>query len=1031
MNILKLLSSQEREIKRLRRIAEQITALEPATKALSNEELRAKTEEFKERVRFDHSQMDPKERERVQQEKLDEILPEAFAVVREASVRTLGLRHFDVQLIGGIVLHQGRIAEMKTGEGKTLVATLPLYLNALTGRGAHLVTVNDYLSKRDARWMGPIYHLLGMSVGSIHGQSAETGESGNSYIYDPDYIAEDPTQWDYLRPVSRAEAYACDITYGTNHEFGFDYLRDNMAFRLEDLVQRELHYAIVDEVDSILIDEARTPLIISGYAFRSSDMYYKMDRVARQLVKDVDYTVDEKAKTAILTEEGIRKVERITGCGNLSDPENLEINQYINAAIKAHAVYKKDIDYVVRDGQVIIVDEFTGRLMFGRRWSDGLHQAVEAKEGVKIQEENQTLATITYQNFFRLYKKLAGMTGTAKTEEEEFRKIYGLDVVEIPTNRPVIRKDLPDVIYKTEDAKFRGITLEILKTYSREQPALVGTRSIEVSERLSERLISERLQVLAATVILRDILDRGKDLRGNPVDIPSEEKNEMHAFLNSRFEELTLPRLGKIAKRVGVDLDMLKPENIDALATVLDIRPSGKAKLAEALKNGIPHNVLNAKYHEMEAQIIAQAGRRGAVTIATNMAGRGVDIILGGSPNSDEEDDDCTLEGPPLDPAEITWDFESWKQMNPDKFAEASPRALDVIMRGGLYIIGTERHESRRIDNQLRGRSGRQGDPGLSKFFVSLEDELWRLFGDKSKSVLLSGWREDQALDSRLLSRMIERAQKKVEMHHFDARKHVLEYDDVMNVQRETIYSQRRRILEGVNLRPTVIGYLEETMRNAVNMFCPEGVPQSEWDFEGLFKHVNDILPLEFYAKPADFRNKRREEIEDMLLEIVERSYEAKEQEIGPDLMREIERHVALDLINRKWIDHLDAMDFLREGIGLRGYAQRDPLIEYKKEAYELFQAMLTSLQDDMVRIMYRVQTQAPPRRRRPVFENMTEFSAQGPQGMGGSGSPSAQQKAVPVGSRKSNKIGRNDPCPCGSGKKYKKCCLGKIEGDL
>jgi preprotein translocase subunit SecA len=721
-------------------------------------------------------------------------------------------------------------------------------------------------------------------------------------------------------------------------------------------------------------------------------------------------------------EEGTQQDREITGCGNLSDPENLELNQYVNAALKAHTVYKKDIHYVVRDGQVIIVDEFTGRLMFGRRWGDGLHQAVEAKEGVKIQEENQTLAKITYQNFFRLYKKLAGMTGTAKTEEEEFRKIYAVDVVEIPTNRPVIRKDMPDVIYKTEDAKFRGITLEVLKSYAREQPALVGTRSIEVSERISERLLSERLQLLAATVVLRDRLDQDKE-------IPNDEKNEMHALLNSKFEELTVPRLGKIAKRLGVDTDMLKPENIDALAAALEIRPSGKAKLAEALKNGIVHNVLNAKYHEMEAQIIAQAGRRGAVTIATNMAGRGVDIILGGSATGDG--DEPETDGPPFDPEDLTWDFETWKKTNPDKFSEASPEALDVIMRGGLYIIGSERHESRRIDNQLRGRSGRQGDPGASRFFVSLEDELWRLFGDKSKSFLLGGWREDQALDAKLLSRMIERSQKKVEMHHFEARKHVLEYDDVINVQRETIYSQRRRILEGADLRPTVIGYLQETMQNAINMFCPEGVPHHEWDSDGLFKHVNEILPLEFFAKPADLRGKRREELEDFLGEIVERSYEAKEQEIGPELMRDIERHVALELINRKWIDHLDAMDFLEEGIGLRGYAQRDPLVEFKKEAFELFQGMLQAIQDDMARIMYRVQTQEPPRRRRTTYNNVVELSAQGPQGMGDGNGPAGPHRAMPAQGRRSDKIGRNDPCPCGSGKKFKKCCLGKIEGGV
>ena len=1039
MNILKALSANERELNRFRKIVERINAFEPEMKRLSNAELRAKTDEFRERLQIDDPQnaLTEKEREQLLRERMDEILPEAFAVVREASVRTLGMRHFDVQMIGGIVLHQGRIAEMKTGEGKTLVATLPLYLNALTGRGAHLVTVNDYLSRRDARWNGPIYNLLGLSVGSIHGQSAETGDVGRSFIYDPDYKAQNENEWDQLRPCTRKEAYACDITYGTNHEFGFDYLRDNMAFRKEDLVQRELNYAIVDEVDSILIDEARTPLIISGYGYRSSDMYYKMDRVVRRLQPGRDYTVDEKAKTAMLTEEGIARVEEITGCGDLSAPENLEIMQYVNAALKAHTVFKKDIDYVVRDGQVIIVDEFTGRLMFGRRWSDGLHQAVEAKEGVKVEEENQTLATITYQNFFRLYRKLAGMTGTAKTEEDEFRKIYALDVVEIPTHRPCIRKDLSDVIYKTEEAKFRGITLEILKTYCRRQPALVGTRSIEVSERISERLLSERLQLLGAIELLRIRLDQSKD-------IPNEEKNEYHALLNSKFEDLTINRLGRLAKRLDFDPDMLKPENVSALAQALGIRPKYEPRLAEALREGIIHNVLNAKYHEMEAHIIAQAGRLGAVTIATNMAGRGVDIILGGAPLPGEEAENDASQRKPepevlqedleVDPEELTWDFEGWKQRNPDKFAEAQakPEALAVIMRGGLYIIGTERHESRRIDNQLRGRSGRQGDPGLSRFFVSLEDELWRLFGDKSKSFLLAGWREDQALDAKLLSRMIERAQKKVEMHHFEMRKHVLEYDDVMNVQRETVYGMRRKILEGADLRPTVIGYLEKTMTQAIDMFCPEGVHPSEWDTDALFRHVNEILPLELFAKPADLRDKRREELQDYLYDIVERSYAMKEQEIGVELMRDVERHVALDLINRKWIDHLDAMDYLREGIGLRGYAQRDPLIEYKKEAYELFQSTMQSIQDEMVRIMYRIQAQhEPPRRRRPTYENLMELAAEGPAGMQGGSDAAGRRGTAPVTAGKHGKIGRNDPCPCGSGKKFKKCCLGKIQDRL
>ena len=1025
MDFLKLFSSNEREIKAFRKIADQINVFEPSLKALSDEQLRAKTEEFKERYRkaVDHENFTEEELAQASRDALNELLPEAFAVVREASIRTLGLRHFDVQMIGGMVLNQGRIAEMRTGEGKTLVATLPLYLNGLTGRGAHLVTVNDYLSKRDARWNGPIFDLLGMSVGSIHGQSAETGDTGRSFRYEPDFVPEDPNEWEHLRPITRREAYACDITYGTNHEFGFDYLRDNMAFSADDLVQRDMHYAIVDEVDSILIDEARTPLIISGYSYRSSDMYYQMDKIVRRLVKERDYTVDEKAKTAMLTEDGTTKVEELTGCDNLSDPENLETNQYINAALLAHTIWKKDIDYVVKDGQVIIVDENTGRMMFGRRWANGLHQAVEAKEGVKVEEENQTLATITYQNFFRLYDKLAGMTGTAKTEEEEFRKIYALDVVEVPTNREIMRKDHADVVYKTEEAKFRGITGEVLKTHCREQPVLVGTRSIDVSERISSRLLSEQLQLLAGTIVLRDAIEKS--------NLSGDEKKQLHQLLNAKFEELDLHKIGKVAKRLDLDPEMTSDENVLKVAMLLDIHPSGRKRLKESLQDGIVHNILNAKYHEMEAEIISQAGRRGAVTIATNMAGRGVDIILGGTGLSEEEEAESRQDLAEFDKVDLMWDFETWKTSNLDKFESATSEAMDVVMRGGLYIIGSERHESRRIDNQLRGRAGRQGDPGFSKFFVSLEDELWRLFGDKSNSFLLSGWQEDQAIDAKILSRMIERAQKKVEMHHFSARKQVLEEDEVMNVQRETIYGQRRKILQGIDLRLTVVGYLHQTMQDAINIFCHDGVHPSEFDTDGLFHYVNEILPLEMVLKLADLKGKRREELEDILEEVVEKTYEAKEQEIGPELMRDIERHVALDLINRKWIDHLDAMDYLRQGIHLRGYAQKDPMVELKREAFDLFEELLKGIQDDMVRTMYRVQTQEPPKHRRMTYDNVVELSGEGPVGMsnGGDAGPMSRTHAAPKSG--SQKVGRNDPCPCGSGKKFKKCCLGKIEGQL
>lgn len=1018
-----ILNANEREIKRFRRIVDQINALEPAIQKLSDEQLKGKTDEFRERLAAG--------------EKLDDLLPEAFAVVREAGCRTFGpdkARHFDVQMIGAIVLHQGRIAEMRTGEGKTLTATLALYLNALEGKGAHLVTVNDYLAKRDARWYGPIYHFLGLSVAAIQGQSAESGSSRASYIYDPTYEPDDEDEWEHLRPLGdddnpydpankagRRLAYQADITYGTNSEFGFDYLYDNMAFSKEELVQRELNYAIVDEVDSILIDEARTPLIISGQARESTDLYYKMDRVIARLRKETDYTVDEKAKTAMLTEEGIQKVEEAIGCGNLTDPENLELMQHANSALKARAVFKRDIDYVVKDGQVHIVDEFTGRLMFGRRWSDGLHQAVEAKEGVKIQEENQTLATITYQNYFRLYNKLAGMTGTAMTEESEFRKIYALDVVEIPTNKSMIRKDYADIFYKSEEAKFRGITEEILRCYARQQPVLVGTRSIEVSERVSDRMISERLQLLGATILLRRRLEDAKD-------IDAEKKQQYHALLNSKFDDLTIPRLQGLARLVGFDTNMLSPQNVGDLGTILGIAEADMPALADALENGIVHSVLNAKYHESEAQIISDAGRKGAVTIATNMAGRGVDIILGGSVDVQEQAEAkgaAHRAGNGFDPAGASWDFGTWREQNSAKWEAMTDEAKEVIYRGGLHILGTERHESRRIDNQLRGRSGRQGDPGSAKFFVSLEDELWRLFGDKTQSPFLRSWQEDQSLDSRLLSKMIERAQKKVEAYYFGIRKHVLEYDDVMNVQRETIYSQRKKILEGVDLRPTIVNYLYTTVQEKINDFCPESLHQNEWDTDSLFRTLDEIFPLADYVKPGDLKNKKRDELTDLIDSVIEKTYQDKEQEIGEDSMRNIERHITLQLINNKWMDHLEAMDYLREGISLRGYAQQDPLIAYKKEAYDIFMDMQHSIQEDIVRWMHRVQLAKPEPQRRTHYFNVVESGAgDGIQTSndGDGGKQRSIQKKI------TGKIGRNDPCPCGSGKKYKKCCLLKEE---
>jgi len=822
-------STNEKEIKKLMPVVEQVNNWEPKIRVLSDTELSAKTIEFKERLS--------------RGETLDELLPEAYAVVREAAKRTLGMRTFDVQVLGGIVLHQGRIAEMKTGEGKTLVATMPAYLNALTGKGVHVVTVNDYLAKRDSEWMGKVYRFLGLEVGLIvHGLDFE----------------------------ERKKAYNADITYGTNNEFGFDYLRDNMVLYREHRVQRELNYAIIDEVDSILIDEARTPLIISGQSDESTDIYYKFARFVPRLKPEEDFTVDEKAHTVIPTEKGIKKAEDFLGVENLYDEENMELLHHFHQALKAHYLMKRDRDYVVKDGQVIIVDEFTGRLMFGRRYSEGLHQAIEAKEGVKVERESKTLAMITFQNYFRMYKKLAGMTGTAATEEEEFRKIYGLDVVVIPTNKPMIRVDHPDVIYKTEKAKFEAVVREIEDCYKIGRPVLVGTVSIEKSERLSE---------------------------------------------------------------------MLK-------------------------KKGIPHQVLNAKYHEKEAEIIAKAGQKGAVTIATNMAGRGTDIVLG--------------EG--------------------------------VAELGGLHVIGTERHEARRIDNQLRGRSGRQGDPGSSRFFVSLEDDLMRLFGSDNVKGLMDrlGIEDDQPIEHPLISKAIENAQKKVEAKNFDIRKHLLEYDDVMNKQREIIYAERAKILDGENLKENVFSMMEDVVEGLLNIYAAKEVYPEEWDLKGLSEYFYDLFLIKVDFAGLNPEQKSREEIKEELISLLKKAYEKKEEEIGSDTLRELEKVVMLKVVDQKWMDHIDAMDQLRQGIGLRAYGQRDPLIEYKIEGFEMFQEMIKNIKEDTLRYLFRIRLGAPLQRKE-VARNVTY--SHGDEG----------EKKMPI--RKGKKVGRNDPCPCGSGKKYKKCC--------
>jgi preprotein translocase subunit SecA len=875
-------TKNEREIKRLWPLVDQITSSEAKVTNLSDSQLRDQTEEFKRRLEAG--------------ETLDDILPEAFAVVREVSKRRLKMRHFDVQILGGIVLHEGKIAEMKTGEGKTLVATLPVYLNALEGKGAHVVTVNDYLAKRDPQWMGPIYNFLGLSIGVIQHDS--------SFIYDPSYFSTDK-RLDFLKPCSRKEAYLADITYGTNNEFGFDYLRDNMKYDISDYCQRELNYSIVDEVDSILIDEARTPLIISGPSEESTDKYYKIDRIIPKLQKDADYTIDEKARTVILTDEGNIKAENLLGVGNLYDSANIELVHHVLQALKAHTLFKKDVDYIVKDNEVIIVDEFTGRLMPGRRWSDGLHQAVEAKEGVKIESENQTLATITFQNYFRMYKKLSGMTGTADTEAEEFAKIYNLEVVVMPPNEPMIRVDNPDVVYKTEKAKFNAVVGEIEELHQKGQPVLVGTISIEKSEVLSH---------------------------------------------------------------------LLK-------------------------KKGIPHSVLNAKYHEREAEIVAQAGRSNAVTIATNMAGRGTDIVLGGNP-----------EGLAREYLKDKKDYtEDDFQQSLSKAQEICSNDRDkVVLLGGLHILGTERHEARRIDNQLRGRSGRQGDPGSSRFYLSLEDDLMRIFGSDRISGLMNklGMEEDIPIENKIVTKAIENAQKRVEAHNFDIRKHLLEYDDVMNKQRKEIYSFRKEVLQGENLKDRIFNMIDEVVDEMISFYCSEEKHREEWDLKGLSEAVYGIFSILPNITPSD-SNSLREALNLQLSNV----YERKESEIGSEMLRYIEKVLLLQVVDTQWKDHLLAMDHLKEGIGLRGYGQRDPLVEYKKEAFEIFAEMTGRMSTEVLSRLFKIQVQKQEAIRRESEKQMQLNYNRG------EGTSSVQ----PV--RRGKKVGRNEPCPCGSGKKYKKCC--------
>jgi preprotein translocase subunit SecA len=943
----------EREIKRLRPLVAAINDLEPGLQQLSETELAQKTVDFKQRV--------------ANGEPLDDLLIESFAVCREAGRRVLNMRHFDVQLIGGTVLHRGRIAEMRTGEGKTLVATLPVYLNALEGKGVHVVTVNDYLAKRDAEWMGRIYKFLGMSVGII--------------VHD-------------LDDQERRANYAADITYGTNNEYGFDYLRDNMKFRLEDCAQRGHNFAIVDEVDSILVDEARTPLIISGPSEESTDKYYKINRIIPRLVRGEeikgkepgesyttgDYTVDEKHRSAALTEEGIAKVEKLLGCGNLYQPENWSTLHHVQQALKALVLFQRDKDYLVQEGQVIIVDEFTGRVMPGRRWSDGLHQAIEAKENVKIERENQTLATITFQNYFRLYKKLAGMTGTAETEAAEFEKTYKLDVMVIPTNRVMVRKEFQDMVYRTEEEKFRNAAKEIQTLHEKGQPVLVGTISVEKSERLA---------------------------------------------------------------------GLLK-------------------------KMGVRHEVLNAKNHEREAFIIAQAGRKGAVTVSTNMAGRGTDILLGGNPEfltkeylkKQNKDPDLYQTSPAGSPERTEWDqvFSRFRE-------ETASEHDEVVASGGLHVLGTERHESRRIDNQLRGRAGRQGDPGSSRFYLSLQDDLMRIFGgERMQNLMLRlGMEEDVPIESGLITKRIAAAQEAVEAQHFASRKHLLEYDDVMNKQRQAVYGMRRQLLEGTDQTERIKDIIQGIVASFVDARCPEKTHVTEYDLTGLQSDVLSQFGVKIDLE--ELNGLLKQEIEDHINDLLERRFKEKEELIGPEYMHEAERMIMLNVIDSQWKDHLLSMDHLKEGIGLRGYGQKDPLIEYKKESFDLFQDMMDRIEDETIRFLFFLQvTTGPPpgesgggpgglpnrpkpvlpfpdedeededeeegeealvsasaEQRRAAQSNVEDFTRNiqrkkdkemaALQFVGGSGTATENKQAV-----SEKKAGRNDPCPCGSGKKYKKC---------
>ncbi len=1012
----KLFDTSKKDVENLMPIIERVNALEPTISALTDEELKAKTPEFKQRL--------------ANGESIDQITPEVFAVVREVSKRLLHMRHFDVQVVGGLVLHQGRIAEMKTGEGKTLVAVAPLYLNALTGRGVHLVTVNDYLARRDAVWMGPIYHFLGMSVGIIQGQSQESDELGGSWMYAPGVQNDDP-RYANLVPISRREAYLCDITYGTNHEFGFDYLRDNMAFSLEQLSMRELHFAIIDEVDSILIDEARTPHIISGASQEDVSVYKVVDQIVKQLQPEVHYTADKKNHSASLTEEGMDEVERMMGIPNIaSDPK---LFHHVNASVKAYALFDRDVEYVVRGGEVVIVDENTGRMMFGRRFSDGLHQALEAKEGVTVQRESQTVAVITFQNLFRLYEKLAGMTGTAKTEEDEFRKIYGLDVVSVPTHRPMCRADQADIIFKTEEAKFRAIAFEIMRLYTKQQPVLVGTRSIEMSEKVSERLTADMLQKLVSINRLRESLEIKKDL-------PKDLRNDAQELINADLKEQSRQVLAPFMSKANLPSDPLSDEMVDWLLKQWKLPAENRENLEEALKHGIPHNVLNAKFHEREALIIAEAGRKGQVTIATNMAGRGVDILLGGRIQDELVERARNMEEGDYD--EYTGTFVSYRRGGQERAAPPLPLddterltlAEEVRALGGLYILGTERHESRRIDNQLRGRAGRQGDPGESRFFVALEDQLWKIFNAKMlENPLLKAWPPMEQVDTKFLSGMIQKTQERIENHFFEARKHVLEYDDVLNAQREHIYGWRREILIGErDVRGDLKGQIDELIAEICqNAWMIDEVQGRVFDYEVLYEDISEIFPIIDYATISELeQHQPGEPIIAFVQDIAHRAYDAKVASYPPEMMNYLEQQVMLRAVNDKWMDHLQVVEYIREGIGLRGYGQTDPLVAYKRETFDLFQTTLRQIRDQAVRMIFRAELQVnQPQEAEPAMTRMEDEPA-GSAALGMTGDATSAVSPIVMPGQSDGymadvdwtRVGRNDPCPCGSGKKFKSC---------